>query len=209
MGSRIFALLFLLIVVFSSLATAVPTNLFLENKQVNATIMGTASEVNFMIKGGTTFFEVFIDDASTTYGIAIPITPSALTLSTFSEISPIWSAGSLLTLSTLVAGSGFTATPTAATSTSIVFAGTTVVTAIATETSITMESLPASIISVTGTTITSLSLTSITSTVIASSSRATSGAVSYATSTSKAAAPTLVVGLGTVLGVAVGAVALL
>jgi hypothetical protein len=44
---------------------------------------------------------------------------------------------------------------------------------------------------------------------VAFSSGTKSGAVSYTTNTSKAAAPTLVAGLGGLLGVAVGAVALL
>ncbi|PMD51435.1 uncharacterized protein K444DRAFT_636734 [Hyaloscypha bicolor E] len=203
MEFRIFTLLSLSIIfVFHSLATALPAAHHVEAKDLS-----DENSVSVFAIGASTFstpptFESLCpieesctmatisgvnswSNVGTTTNLLTVVTPEAWNLSTFSEISPIWSSGSPLTLSSLAAGSGFTAR-------------------------ITPSSTPTSTIATPATpAFTGVNLTSTTSTVFVYPSKTTAGAVAYSTSISRAVATTLVAGLGSLLGVALGAVALL
>ncbi|KAH8755285.1 hypothetical protein BGZ57DRAFT_963335 [Hyaloscypha finlandica] len=203
MEFRIFAVLaFYIVFVYYSLATALPAAHHVEAKDLS-----DENSVSVFAIGASTFSTLptfaslcLIEESctlatitgvdswsnvGTTTNLLTIVTPKTWTLSTFSEISPIWSSGSPLTLSSLAAGSGFTARITPS------------------STLTSARATPATPV------VTSVNLTSSTSTVFVYPSRTTAGAVAYSTSTSKAVAPTLVAGLGSLLGVALGAVALL
>jgi hypothetical protein len=233
-----FSFLVLLFLTFS-LTTSHPANPVLDSKLVKAEVEDSDHTVYLAYNGPelstirdnpaactlTTISQVvsYVESVWNTQLITA-LAPISWTLSTFSEVSPIWSDGSV-TLTTLVAGSGFAV----ATSTMTSFDVTSIILVTTRTGATTVFATPSpSIVSVPETVVPD-GVTSITSTVIvlpsetttdavsstttpssvAFSSGTKSGAVSYTTNTSKAAAPTLVAGLGGLLGVAVGAVALL